>query len=226
MDTNRRIFPSILVTLALVHQSPAQKNASQLEKEGYKRYAIASAVVEYALRGVQSGKEIVRFDRWGLRESNATRTEVTAGGMTVPSNVETLMDGEFTYAINRQANTATRTHNTLLTEIAQTHKTKDLEEIGEKTLKAMGAKKTGTATFLGKKCDVWEVKNLGTKLWVYKGLTLKSETNMSGMKIIREATKFEENAKVAETDLSIPATMKVLEGKTPMEVLKQMKREK
>ncbi|MBX2991251.1 MAG: hypothetical protein KF749_08785 [Bacteroidetes bacterium] len=225
---NRSIcLVQIVALLAVVTQaSHAQKTGSQLEKEGYKRYAMSSAIVEYKLSGVQSGKETIRFDRWGLREANLTETEVKAGGMTIPSKSETIMDGEFTYALDRDANTATKTHNTLLTQISATHKTKDLEEVGEKTLKAMNATKTGTETFLGKKCDVWEVKNLGTKMWVYKGLTLKSETNMSGMKVIREAVKFEENAKVPEDKLTVSSKMKVTEGGNPMDMLKQMKSKK
>ena len=216
----------VVILLATLQPASPQKTSSQLDKEGYKRYALSSATVEYKLSGAQSGKEILRFDRWGLREATLTEVEVKAGGMSFPSKTETIMDGEFTYALDRNANTATKTHNTMLTKITETHKTKDLEQIGEKTLKSMGAKKTGTETFLGRKCDVWEVKNLGTRMLVYNGLTLKSETNMAGMKIIKKATKFEENAKISEDKLSVPSKMKMREGGNPMEMLKQMKKKK
>ncbi|MBM2840557.1 MAG: hypothetical protein HW412_1085 [Bacteroidetes bacterium] len=216
----------VFLLLVAIQLAPAQKNSSQLDKEGYKRYAIISALVEYAIRGSQTGKEILQFDRWGLREAKREELEVKAGGMTIPSKSETIMDGEFLYALDRDNNTATKTTNQLLTQITAKHDTKDMTQIGDRALKAMGAKKTGTETFLGKKCDVWEVNNLGTKMLVYNGLTLKSETNMAGMKIIREATKFEENAKVAEEKLTVPSKMKVTEGGNPMEMLHQLKKKR
>ena len=217
---------TFLLTFLLVdvQPAPAQKTSSQLDKEGYKRYAIVSALIEYAISGTQSGKEILHFDRWGLREAKVENLELKAGRMTIPSKTESIMDGEFLYVLDHGKNTATKTTNQLLTQITAKHETKDMEEIGERTLKAMGAKKTGTATFLGKKCDVWEVKNLGTRMLVYNGLVMKSETNMAGMKIIREAIRFEENAKVAEEKLTVPSTMKVIEGGNPMDIMKQMKK--
>lgn len=216
----------VVLLLSIVQCASAQKNSSQLDKEGYKRYAMSSAIVEYAIRGTQIGKEILLFDRWGLREAKRENLEMKAGGMTIPTKTETIMDGEFLYALDREKNTATKTTNQLLTQITAKHDTKDLTQIGDRALKAMGAKKTGTESFLGKKCDVWEVKSLGTKMLVYNGLTVKSETNMAGMKIIREATKFEENAKISEEKLTVDSKMKVIEGGNPMEMLRQLKKKK
>ena len=57
----------------------------------------------------------------------------------------------------------------------------------------MGGKKIGTEKFLGKQTDIWEIKQMGTKSWVWKGVTLKTESNMMGMKINIVATKISEN---------------------------------
>lgn len=216
----------VSLLLAAIQSAPAQKTSSQLDKEGYKRYAMNSAYVEFAIRGAQSGKEILLFDRSGLREAKREELELKAGGMTIPSKTETIMDGEFLYALDRDKNTATKTTNQLLTQITAKHETKDITQIGDRALKAMGAKKTGTESFLGKKCDVWEVTSLGTRMLVYKGLVLNSKTKMAGMEIIREATKFEENVKIAEDKLTVSSTMKIIEGGNPMDILKQLKRKK
>ena len=226
MKSILRTTSIVVLLLNTVQFAPAQKNSSQLDKEGYKRYAMNSAIVEYTIRGAQIGKEFLQFDRWGLREAKRESLAMKVGGMTIPTKTETIMDGEFLYALDRDKNTATKTTNQLLTQITAKHETKDMTQIGDRALKAMGAKKTGTETFLGKKCDVWEVNNLGTKMLVYNGLTLKSETNMAGMKIIREATKFEENAEVAEEKLTVPSKMKVTEGGNPMEMLHQLKKKR
>jgi hypothetical protein len=226
MKSTLRTTSVVFLLFGIVQFASAQKNSSQLDKEGYKRYAMVSAYIEFAIRGAQSGKEILQFDRWGLREAKREELEIKAGGMTIPSKTETIMDGEFTYALDRDKNTATKTTNQILTQITAKHETKDLTEVGERTLKAMGAKKTGTESFLGKRCDVWEVKSLGTRMLVYNGLPLKSETNMAGMKIIREATKFDENPKIADDKLTVPSTMKVIEGGSPLEMLRQLKKKK
>ncbi len=69
----------------------------------------------------------------------------------------------------------------------------DLTEVGEKMLKQMGGKEIGSEKFLGKPTDIWEIKQMGTKAWVWKGVPLKTELNMMGMKINVVATKISEN---------------------------------
>ncbi len=202
----------------------AQKTSADLLKEGYRRYGVESGIIEYTVSGIQTGKETKYFDRWGLREASIKDLETKAGGMSIPSNTTSIFDGQITYNIDRKTNSATKVNNNLLTEISAKHETKDLTEIGEKTIKAMGAKKTGTEKYLGKQCALWEVKSLGSRLWVYNGVTLKSMTTMGGMNVNIIGRSFEEGVKIPEAKFSLPDGVTTKEAGDPMELLKQMKK--
>ena len=83
------------------------------------------------------------------------------------------------YRVNLDDNTATKMENTML----KGFEGQDLTEMGEKMLKQMGGKKIGSEKFLGRPTEIWEIKQMGTKSWIWKGVPLKSELNMMGMKI-------------------------------------------
>ena len=42
------------------------------------------------------------------------------------------------------------------------------------------------------------------KVWVYKGMALKQETSLSGMKIVASATEFKEDAMVLPQVFDVP----------------------
>ena len=71
-------------------------------------------------------------------------------------------------------------------------------------LLSMGANKIGSDKFLGKDCDVYEMKNTGTKLWVWEWLTLKSETKSGGLNINVTATRINEGGSVPAEKFKVP----------------------
>ena len=79
---------------------------------------------------------------------------------------------------------------------AEVYATMNTDESGEEILKSMGGKKVSDEKFLGYTCDVWEVA--GGKQWLYKGVVLKSEVSLMGMKTLMEATS-------AKFDISVEA---------------------
>ena len=78
-------------------------------------------------------------------------------------------------------------------------------------LEEMGGKKIGEEEVLGKTCEVWEIKNMGTKIWIWKGITLKTETDMMGMKINQTATKNRNHIKMAEEYFEVPEGVTISE---------------
>jgi len=70
----------------------------------------------------------------------------------------------------------------------------DLDDVGEKMMKQMGGEKIGTEEYLGKPCDVWVMKSMGTKIWIWQGtrVTLKTDTDM-GLKMSVAATEISES---------------------------------
>lgn len=189
------------------------------------RYKIRSGIVEYKLSGVQTGSETIYFDRWGMREAKYSQAETKMMNMSIKKNILTLLDGDWTYSVDLDAKTGTKVPTPLLKDLSAQAKRegKDLTDIGEDIMKRSGAKKIGEETFLGKRCDVWEIQNLKTKTWVWQGLALKTEASMMGKTILIEATRVQENVSVPPEKLALPKGVVITEGQNPMEMLKQMK---
>jgi hypothetical protein len=179
---------------------PGKDSSSELQK----RYGIKSGVIEYVLSGSQEGTKTLYFDSWGMRQAEYTRSVFTIKGYTKPINVASIIDGEYQYNINMDQNSGTRTRNPVLRTMEQLKDQKSFNEFGEQMLLNMGANKIGSEEFLGKSCDVYEMKSTGTKLWVWEWLTLKSITQSRGIEINLTATRINEGGSVPSDKFKIP----------------------
>lgn len=180
--------------------NPGKDSSSELQK----RYGVKSGVIEYVLSGSQEGTKTLYFDSWGMRQAEYTRSVFTIKGFTKPINVVSIIDGEYQYNINMDQNSGTRTRNPILRTMEQLQDQKGFNEFGEQMLLNMGANKIGSEDFLGKSCDVYEMKSTGTKLWVWEWLTLKSITQSRGIEINLTATRINEGASVPSEKFKIP----------------------
>lgn len=200
---------TLITALAFLSCGDSGKDdSSNLEKEStsefQKRYGIKSGVIEYIITGSQEGTKTLYFDSWGMRQAEYTRSVLSVGGFTKPLNLANIIDGEFQYMINIDQNSGTKTRNPILKSIEQLKDQKGFNEFGEQMLLSMGANKIGSETFLGKYCDVYEMKSTGTKLWVWEWLTLKSETKSGGLQINLTATRINEGGTVPKEKFKIP----------------------
>ena len=180
--------------------NPGKDSSSELQK----RYGVKSGVIEYVLSGSQEGTKTLYFDSWGMRQAEYTRSVFTIKGFTKPINVVSIIDGEYQYNINMDQNSGTRTRNPILRTMEQIKDQKSFNEFGEQMLLNMGANKIGSEDFLGKSCDVYEMKSTGTKLWVWEWLTLKSITQSRGIEINLTATRINEGGSVPSEKFKIP----------------------
>lgn len=200
---------TLITALAFLSCGDSGKDdSSNLEKEStsefQKRYGIKSGVIEYIITGSQEGTKTLYFDSWGMRQAEYTRSVLSVGGFTKPLNLANIIDGEFQYMINIDQNSGTKTRNPILKSIEQLKDQKGFNEFGEQMLLSMGANKIGSETFLGKDCDIYEMKSTGTKLWVWEWLTLKSETKSGGLQINLTATRINEGGTVPKEKFKIP----------------------
>lgn len=206
--------------------SSSDSSQPATETSGYpKRYLVESGIVEYEMSGMQKGTETIYFDRWGWREAKQTNSEISVAGITRKENKFTIMDGEWIYNIDLDRRTGTKTKNPMLEQFIAAAKNKDksLTELGEEMLRSMGGQKIGTEAVAGKDCDVWETKKLGSKSWVWKGVTLKSQLSMGGMQVNSSATRVDENAIIPADKITIPSDVKITEGPDVKRVLEGMK---
>jgi len=69
-------------------------------------------------------------------------------------------------------------------------------------LKKMGGKKLGTQKVAGVNCDVWSL--MGVKQCLYKGIPLKIESDIMGIKTVEVATKVEFDVSLNDSDFRLP----------------------
>ncbi len=194
------LLVSILATsILLVHCGDSGKDDSGNSNKGsdsdfQKVFGVKSGVIEYVISGSQEGTKTLYFDNWGMRQAEYMRSILTVKGFSKPINKLSVIDGEYQYNINMDQNSGTRTRNPILRTMEQLSGQKGFNEFGEQMLLNMGAVKMGSEDFLGKPCDVYEMRSTGTKLWVWEWITLKSETNSRGLEINIAATRINEGS--------------------------------
>ncbi len=172
-----------------------------------KKYDIKNGIVEYKIKGngnimgmttKTSGTKRVIFSDYGSRE------------LIEENKIETR-------EINGKKEEI-KTHNLVYNKDAVIYKTDFTNKVikrmknpavamilgssSEDILKNFGGKKIGTDKILGYKCDIWSI--MGSKQCIYKGVVLKVETNVMGIKNIEIATEVNFNAKVDENSFKLP----------------------
>ena len=178
-------------------------------------YGIKSAKVDYKISGSGnmmgmgtikvSGKKRVIFKDYGrkfLEEKATVRAQNIMGQSDVQKeHTLTYKNGAVMYRADFKQKRIDRMVNQMAS-LAYAYKgDKDINKEIEKNLKALGAKKLGKDKVLGLECDVWKI--LTTKQCIYKGLTLKSESNVMGVKEVEVATKIEFD-KVDDSSFKLP----------------------
>jgi hypothetical protein len=195
-----------------------------VNKTKYKRYGIIKGAVEYQVSGTKTGKQILYFDDWGSKEAKIEISEMRMAGLIFKENKLTILDGEWTYNIDMDKKSGSKIKTPLLKELTAKSKTNDLTEVGEKMLKQMGGKIIGQETVLGKKCDLWEVKSLGTKMWVWNYIPLKIETVMLGNTITINAVKIDLDSNINADKFSVPKDVVISDGPDLKSILNKIKR--
>ncbi len=180
----------LLSLLTFVHYHHAESGGG---KSNMQRYGLKQACIQYVIKGdMINGTQELCFDRYGAREVQIQHQTIKVMGMTQETKTATYTDfseGGTIYTVDLKTNTGTKMENPMIKSLEG----KDLKEVGKEMLVQMGGKKIGTGKVLGKECDIWEIKNMGTKAWVWNWINLKTETNMMGMNITIEATKISDD---------------------------------
>jgi len=206
------VFLSVMIFCCI---SIAQSQGSKM-----KRYGIKKACIEYTISGgMQNGAEVLYFDDWGSREAKYTKTKLQVAGISQETNTVTFLEGTWTYTVDLDKKTGTKMENPFLKAL----KGQDLQDLGKEMMIKMGGKKVGSGKILGKPCEIWEIKSMGTKTWVWSWITLKTETNMMGMKMTTTATKITDS--FGKEKLVRPTNIKYQEMGDMMKLFKGMKKD-
>jgi hypothetical protein len=213
-------YKRVIIILTLLFTSFYIINAYSQEKttsSNLKKYNIKSGIIEYSMKGITTGKETIYFDDWGDKEATYSESETKMMGMTSKTKTLTIIDGEWVYNIDMDKETGVRAKNMMYENNKNNNdkegQNQNLKSSNDQMMKDMGGEKIGQEMILGKMCDIWEIKKMGTKTWVWNGISLKNSTNIAGFKMDLIATKLLENAKVPANKFRVPDDVKITESK-------------
>jgi len=201
----------VLMAIALTFSS-CDKDDSPDDKN-IKRYIVESGIITYSttvsgkvLETVTtgSGTELLYFKNWGALElANEERTETSV--TTIPFTGQVIrdsksihntvkIDNEMIYSVDYDAKKIF-TQKEPLIEFMRLNDY-DALEAGKKMLESLGGIQLDNEEFNGYDCEVWSA--LGSKQWIYKGITLKIITTLAGITITKEATDIKFDVSVSD----------------------------
>ncbi len=164
-------------------------------------------MVEYVMEGSAKGKQVIYWDEYGYKELTVENSEMKVFGQTTTTNKSTLTIGSKIYEWSDVDELVYETNNPIAVSWSQEGLDEiDVEAYSVKMIEAMGFEKTGIDMMLGKNCDVY--KGMG-KIWVWKGLSLKTEVSMMGVRSVITATNVKTNINVPKSLFELPARREI-----------------
>lgn len=217
---------SIILALFIVtisckgnENKPADNLAEKTEHQDpkLKRYEVKSGIVKYktTISGkimgstiTGSGTESLYFKNWGALELKETKssqkTIVKIFGKetieTTSTHTMNKLDNGESYLADFEKKQIYATRDPLMDYMKQSNT--DVGEAGKKMLESMGGKKVGTESILGHSCEIWDV--MGAKQWMYKGVMLKMEVTVLGIKTLTEASSAKFDVSVSDSNFKLP----------------------
>ncbi|PQJ71935.1 hypothetical protein [Polaribacter butkevichii] len=183
-----------------------------------KRYEVESGIIKYkiTINGSVLGSEILGsgiaslyFKDWGnleLVEEESTRTTNTTvfhkknTDIVATHTMSKLNNGEsYSVDFNRKQIFLKRD---MAMELHKKFVNGDVNKVGVKMLEGIGGKLVGNEKFLGYNCEAWNIH--GAKQLMYKGVVLRLEMTMMGVKTVKEATNIQINTRVDDSHFKLP----------------------
>ncbi len=207
----------ILMAVALTFSSCDKDDDSQ--SKDIKRYNVESGIIKY-ITSISSkiggstitgtGTTQLYFENWGARElENEESTTTTVISMPeinlFTTEVNTIhntdkIDNEMIYIVDYDTQTIFTKSDPLIEFMRL--EDYDAAEAGKKMLISMGGVQSDNENFKGYDCEVWTA--LGSTQWIYKGVTLKIVSTISGITTSQEATDIRFDVSVNDSYFKLP----------------------
>jgi hypothetical protein len=196
----KKLFISIII---------GSLSVSALNAKSTKLYDVKSAKVTYKITGSSSmmgvesqttGTKSITFDNYGMQSvtKENSRKTTTRNGTTQTKKTDTTLymkDG-VAYSVNHKNKTIQRM------ESMAGMMGGDIVAKSKTILKQMGGRQVGSAKVLGYTCEVWEA--MGSKIYFYKAVPLKTESNMMGVVRTEVATSAKFNTHLSANEFKLP----------------------
>lgn len=192
----------ISLSLLLAFQLPAQQSA--------KRYAVKSGKIEYKLTGNTTGTKTVYFDNYGNKhyEHEKSLTVTKMFGVTDRTETDkiTIINKDHFWTIDNIENKnyeGDMPYSKYAKEMAEDMTEAEQKKLADDVLRSFGGKRLGTEKVLGFTCE--KMSLMGSTIWIYNGISLKTESKVMGIVANEEALAFDENIRVATSKFEAPS---------------------
>lgn len=174
-----------------------------------KKYAVKSGYIKYELTGNTTGTKELWWDNYGTKscevEKSTTTTKMFGIKNTEETNMTTVLIKDKFWVADYVAGTGTIGTVPFYQEgqdFANGMTEEEQKEFADQVIAQMGGKKLGNEDVNGYTCDV--IKIMGAKTWIHKGLNLKTEAKMLGVKTNEVFVEFKPNANVPASKFNLP----------------------
>jgi hypothetical protein len=178
----------------------------------FKSFDAPSAIIHYEIHGsgklssssdlMIKGRATLLFAEWGARKLYKEKySEVTTGAVKNKKTIRTLYREDYgdVYRADFEKNRIDKGEDAVIKKAITTG-----ENLYQKMIEEMKAngKEAGTSTVLGYPCDEWLYK--GKKRCFYKGVPLKEESVISGIKVVKKAVSAQFDLNISDDAFAFP----------------------
>lgn len=195
--------------LAIGGCGPKEQAGAIPPKIEIRLYNIPSAIVDYEISGLKTGRERLYFDTWGARQVSYTHTKMQVMGLSQEENILKILDGQWSYTIDLPKATGIREKNPLLKTYVSKIKRNGQLLLGDEVIRDMGGRKAGSNYILGHSCQVWIVPKTHTSYCLWKHLPLLTVMSDSGIELVSRAVSINENVPLKQDIFKIPESISI-----------------
>ncbi len=187
------------ILMGMKYAEDYEDDVANKDPEDYRRYGFESAIVEYDVEGSDAGSKTLYIDMGGYKYAEY---DVVKKKKSEEKNTQILIGSDM-ISIDYEHKMATKVHNPMAYLLANPNR--DWEETGRNMLIKLGYEIVGQEKISGKECDIW--KQGKHRLWVWNGLTLKSEQGKNK----EIATSIKIDVDVPKNNFEVPEGFKLEE---------------
>lgn len=189
------------------------------------RYGFKSARIEYILDGSEtlshlSGTKTIWIDDYGdkkaVLEKKTTTTQAGNYSSSLVTETLTITVGNSVWTIDLNDKSGTVSHISGVDEQAEVlddltaHTIPDSRFISDEFIENNGGSWLGKKKYLGRTCSAVEYS--GIRQWIYKGLSLKTESSRMGEQYNEKAVDMDEGCDIPASRFEIPSDIAIRSG--------------
>jgi len=182
-------------------------------------YKVKSGMLISEMTGIMKNMKVVSttfFDDYGRKERTETLSRFEMMGNETETRGLTIKRDGYIYTIDLNEKTATRMNP----KTSFNQGDFDFSAMSEELIKKYNFKKLGTEKYLDKDCEVMSFEmpamNMKGKVWLWEGITLKSEVDMGKMHTLIAVNKIETDIPVDPGKFEIPGDIQIKEFTLPV----------